>query len=102
MPDAAKTAKKNIPFPKRRLRTAVLPLQTAATPSNGTAERSVLLLKNNESGHIWSTVPYDYYLSGGTSVNLNSPLFIEYYTPRTDLYRPQRHIRTAWGGQLFG
>lgn len=76
-----KTAVKKYAVPE----TQVAESGIAASNGNYTlewdSERSVLLLKNNKSGYIWSTVPYDYYLNGGTSVNINSPLFIEYYTP---------------------
>ena len=42
---------------------------------------SAVLLKDNKTGFTWSTVPYDFYLSGESNVNLSSPVFIEYYTP---------------------
>lgn len=35
-----------------------------------------VMLKNIKTGKIWSTVPYEYYLSGGTSANVNSGLNI--------------------------
>ena len=64
-----KTAVKKYAVPE----TQVAESGIAASNGNYTlewdSERSVLLLKNNKSGHIWSTVPYDYYLNGGTSVN---------------------------------
>ena len=45
------------------------------------SEQSAILLKDNKSGYIWSSVPYDYYLKQESNVNLSSPLFIEYYSP---------------------
>lgn len=33
-----------------------------------------VMLKSLKNGKIWSTVPYEYYLSGGTSANVNSGL----------------------------
>lgn len=35
-----------------------------------------VLLKNIKTGKIWSTIPYDYYVDGGTSANVNSTLNI--------------------------
>lgn len=45
------------------------------------ADMYALLLRDNKSGKIWSTVPYDFYLKGEGNVNLSSPIFIEYYSP---------------------
>ncbi|MDR1891698.1 MAG: DUF5696 domain-containing protein [Oscillospiraceae bacterium] len=44
-------------------------------------ETKCALLETRDSGYIWSTTPYDYYLSGDTNYSLNSPLVIEYYDP---------------------
>lgn len=33
-------------------------------------------IKDLKTGRIWSTVPYDYYLDGGSSANVNSPINI--------------------------
>lgn len=44
-------------------------------------EQKCVLLEDKTSGHIWSTVPYEYFLQDKSNVNLNSPLFIEYYSP---------------------
>lgn len=76
-----KTAVKEYSVPETQVADGGIAASNGSYTLEWDSERSVLLLKNNESGHIWSTVPYNYYLSGGTSVNLNSPLFIEYYTP---------------------
>ncbi len=35
-----------------------------------------VILKNIKTGKIWSTIPYDYYVEGGTSANVNSTLNI--------------------------
>lgn len=35
-----------------------------------------LLMKNLSTGKIWSTIPYEYYIDGGTSANVNSTLNI--------------------------
>lgn len=35
-----------------------------------------VMLKNIKTGHIWSTIPYDFYISGGTIANVQSTLNI--------------------------
>lgn len=45
------------------------------------SEQNCILLEDLQSGHIWSTLPYDYYLEGETNASLSSPLFINYYDP---------------------
>ncbi len=40
-----------------------------------------VLLKDKETSHIWSTVPYDFFLLNETNVNLSAPVFITYYNP---------------------
>ncbi len=35
-----------------------------------------VILENTKTGRIWSTIPYDYYMDGGTSANVNSTLNI--------------------------
>lgn len=40
-----------------------------------------ILLKSTKNNNVWSTVPYDFYLSEDTNVNLNAPMFITYYNP---------------------
>lgn len=42
------------------------------------AEKACILLKQKETGKIWSTIPYDYYLSGETDEDMNSPIYIQY------------------------
>ena len=71
-----KTAVKEYSVPETQVADGGIAASNGSYTLDWDSERSALLLKNNESGHIWSTVPYNYYLSGGTSVNLNSPLFI--------------------------
>ena len=44
-------------------------------------EQKSALLENKATGYIWSTVPYEFLKEGGSNVNLNSPLFIQYYSP---------------------
>ena len=44
-------------------------------------EQKCLLLKNKQTSHIWSTVPYDFFLQNDTNVNMSSPVFINYYNP---------------------
>lgn len=39
------------------------------------------LLKNKQTGYIWSTTPYDFYTTGETSYSMSSPVVIEYYDP---------------------
>ena len=38
-----------------------------------------VFIRENSSDTVWSTTPYDFYLSGETNYNLCSPLNIEYY-----------------------
>lgn len=40
-----------------------------------------VLLENKNTGFVWSTVPFDFLDGEETNINLNSPVFIEYYTP---------------------
>lgn len=40
-----------------------------------------ILLKNKETSHIWSTLPYSFFLQNDTNINLSSPIFINYYNP---------------------
>lgn len=44
-------------------------------------DNKCVLLENKSSGFIWSTIPYDFYLQEKSNINLNSPVFIEYYSP---------------------
>ena len=44
-------------------------------------DKNSVLLENGETGDIWSTVPYDFYLGEDTNINLNAPLFISFYNP---------------------
>lgn len=39
------------------------------------------LLKNKQTGYIWSTTPYDFYMTGETNYSMSSPVVIEYYDP---------------------
>ena len=41
-------------------------------------EKFCVLLKQNESDKVWSTVPYDFYQTTETDEDMNSPLYIEY------------------------
>ncbi len=36
-------------------------------------------LKNKQTGYIWSTTPYDFYMTGETNYSMSSPVVIEYY-----------------------
>ena len=38
-----------------------------------------VFIREKASGTVWSTTPYDFYMSGETNYNLSSPLNIEYY-----------------------
>ncbi len=40
-----------------------------------------ILLKDKATNHIWSTVPYEFFLQNDTNVNLSAPIFITYYNP---------------------
>ena len=42
-------------------------------------ERICLFLEEKATGKIWGTVPYEFYQAGDTNVNVDSPIFIEYY-----------------------
>ena len=44
-------------------------------------DKNSVLLENGETGDIWSTVPYDFYLGEDTNINLNAPMFISFYNP---------------------
>lgn len=43
--------------------------------------KSCALLKSRGGETVWSTVPYDFYLTDDTNINLNAPMFISYYNP---------------------
>lgn len=57
-------------------------IKSGVVASNGDFELSwnndgkFIILKNIKTGKIWSNIPYEYYLSGGTSSNVNSTLNI--------------------------
>ncbi len=42
-----------------------------------------VMLKNASSGKVWSNIPYEYYLSGGMSANVNSTLNLTVCNPQT-------------------
>lgn len=41
-------------------------------------EKCCVLLEQKSTGKIWSTIPYDFYSSGETHEDMNSPIFIQY------------------------
>lgn len=42
-------------------------------------KKKCVFMRSLDSGFVWSTTPYDYYLAGGSNYNLCSPIMIEYY-----------------------
>jgi len=45
------------------------------------SDTSCVLLEDRQTAQIWSTTPYDFYVSGEESYSLSSPVVIEYYDP---------------------
>ena len=41
-------------------------------------EKYCVLLRQKDSGKVWSTVPYDFYQTAETNEDMNSPIYIEY------------------------
>lgn len=50
------------------------------------------LLKNKQTGYIWSTTPYDFYTTGETSYSMSSPVVIEYYDPTDNSVQEEKAL----------
>lgn len=47
------------------------------------APAGCVLLRDRATDHVWSTIPYDFYLTGDYNIDMLSPLYIEYYDLNT-------------------
>ena len=50
------------------------------------------LLKNKQTGYIWSTTPYDFYATGETNYSMSSPIVIEYYDPTDNSVQEEKAL----------
>jgi len=50
------------------------------------------LLKNKQTGYIWSTTPYDFYTTGETNYSMSSPVVIEYYDPTDNSVQEEKAL----------
>lgn len=50
------------------------------------------LFKNKQTGYIWSTTPYDFYMTGETNYSMSSPVIIEYYDPTDNSLQEEKAL----------